>query len=227
MCGRFALATEKHLLEMLYDFEKRPDLNLLLLPRYNIAPGQKAAVLRLNPHNSSRELVMLKWGLVPFWAKEPGAFKPLINARAETVAFKPAFREALKKRRALVPASGFYEWKEEQGAKQPYYITRRDKKLFSVAALWESRRQGEEESLQTFALITTAACSPISALHERMPVIISEENYTLWLDGRADSKVLQNLLEPAPAEDFYYYPVDKKVNSPLNEGSALIELTVI
>lgn len=220
MCGRFALATEKHLLELLYDLEKRADFNLL--PRYNIAPGQNALILRQASGGQEKELALLKWGLVPFWAQDPARFKKLINARAETLASKPSFKEAYKKRRALVPVSGFYEWKEERGAKQPYYITRRNQELFSVAALWEKWQQ-EEERLETFTIITTAAKGPVSALHTRMPAIISKENYACWLSAGTEEKVLQSLLQPAPAEDLYYYAVSKKVNSPLNDESALLE----
>ncbi len=222
MCGRFALATEKHILEMLYQLEIRPDFDLL--PRYNIAPSQKVVACRLAPEAPKRELVALKWGLIPFWADDPAIGSRMINARSETVASKPSFRDAFKKRRALVPISGFYEWKKEEGGKQPYYICRRDAKPFSLAALWELWDKGSEP-VESCTIITTTANTLIAPLHERMPVIIGSQDYQCWLDPHSEAEALQELLQPYPPKELVSYPVSRLVNSPANEGPELIEAT--
>lgn len=220
MCGRFALATEKHILEMLYDLEIRPDFDLT--PRYNIAPTQNALALRLFPENEERELVDLKWGLVPFWSGDSKIAARMINARSETVAEKPAFRDAFKKRRLLIPASGFYEWRKEERGKQPYFIGRRDGRTFSLAGLWERWDKGGDP-LETFAIITTAANKSLSELHDRMPVIISHADYPLWLNPETDISVLAKMMLPNSDEDLSYHPVSREVNKPFTEGALLIE----
>jgi putative SOS response-associated peptidase YedK len=220
MCGRFALATEKNILDMLYDLEIRTGFNLA--PRYNIAPSQQVPVMRLSPADGSREMALLKWGLVPFWADDPAIGNKMINARAETVADKPSFRDAFKKRRALVPASGFYEWKKIEGVKQPYYITRKDNKPFSLAGLWEIWNKGSEP-LETFTILTTEPNTIIAELHNRMPVIIPHEAYKLWLDPATDQNTLKKLLVPYPEDELTLYPVSRLINSPANDSSGLIE----
>lgn len=222
MCGRFALATEKHILEMLYQLEIRPDFDLL--PRYNIAPSQKVVACRFAAEKKKRELVTLKWGLIPFWADDPAIGSRMINARSETISSKPSFRDAFRKRRALIPACGFYEWKKEQDGKQPYYICRQDGRPFSLAGLWERWEKGEE-SLESCTIITTEANTLIAPLHERMPVIIPPEHYSHWLDPQSGPDALQELLQPSPPEELIYYPVSRLVNSPANEGPELIEAT--
>ena len=221
VCGRFALATEKHILEILYDLELRGDLNLLK-PRYNIAPSQQILGLRLSDEGAKRELAALKWGLVPFWAKDPSIGSQMINARAETAAQKPSFREALKKRRILIPVSGFYEWKKETGgSKQPYYITRKDGALFSLAGLWERWSKGKPV-IESATILTTEPNELIAALHNRMPLIISPENYQQWLDLKTDPDQINALLRPAPVESFTAYPVSTLVNKPVNDNPDLI-----
>ncbi|MBW6464710.1 MAG: SOS response-associated peptidase [Firmicutes bacterium] len=220
MCGRFALATEKNILDMLYDLEIRTGFNLK--PRYNIAPSQQVPVLRLSPGEGKRELVELKWGLVPFWAEDPSIGSRMINARAETAAEKPSFRDAFRKRRILVPASGFYEWKKEEGVKQPYFITRKDKKTFSMAGLWERWDKGDAP-LESFTILTIEPNSLISELHNRMPVIIPEEAYKEWLNPAADLQLLQKLLVPYPPDELIYHPVSRLVNRPANDTPDLIK----
>ena len=220
MCGRFALATEKDILDMLYDLESRTGFELPC--RYNIAPTQQSVLLRLVPGEEQPQLASLQWGLVPFWADDPAIGNRMINARAETIAAKPSFREAFKKRRALVPASGFFEWKKENGGKQPYYITRKDKRPFSMAGLWESWNKGGDV-LETFTIITTTANKLLAGLHDRMPVIIPEEAYQLWLDHSTDKEKISSLLQPSPVEELTLYPVSKAVNSPANDRPELIE----
>jgi putative SOS response-associated peptidase YedK len=219
MCGRFALATEKHLLEMLFKLELRP--NLTFQPRYNIAPAQKVPVVRLALAEGDRELVEMKWGLVPFWAKDTSIGNRMINARAETVPAKPSFRDAYKKRRLLVPASGFFEWKNEEGFKQPYYITDREHDLFALAGLWERWDKGPEP-LETFTILTTEPNALIAKLHNRMPVIIAPRDYADWLNPETDSDSLQKLFQPYPEDNITCFPVSRLVNNPANDSPELL-----
>jgi putative SOS response-associated peptidase YedK len=204
---------------MLYQLELRSDFSLD--PRYNIAPSQQVIACRISPQEAKRELVTLKWGLIPFWVEDPAIGNRMINARSETVAGKPSFREAFKKRRALIPTSGFYEWKKEQGGKQPYYICRKDGEPFSLAGLWELWQKGEEP-LESCTIITTGANALVAPLHERMPVIISPEQYSYWLNPHSDPVALQELLQPSPPEEFVCYPVSRLVNSPANDSPELV-----
>jgi len=219
MCGRFALATEKKILEMLFDLEIRTNIDLR--PRYNIAPSQQIAGLRLSPQNGEKELTVFKWGLVPFWARDQSIGSRMINARAETVATKPSFREAFKKRRMLIPASGFYEWKKEGKSKQPYYITRKDGRPFSFAGLWEHWGQGGE-SLQSCAIVTTEPNELLAPIHNRMPVIIPVEKYDNWLSPESDANELKYLLAPLTPEELILYPVTPLVNNPANDSTDLL-----
>lgn len=220
MCGRFALATEKNILDMLYELEGRTDFSLR--PRYNIAPSQKTVVLRLSPESGERELADLQWGLVPFWADDPAIGNKMINARAETADLKPSFREAFKKRRLLVPASGFFEWKKEEDGKQPYYITSVDGKPFSLAGLWERWEKGGK-ILETFTILTTEANELVARLHQRMPVILSRLAYGQWLNHQSNPADLQKLLIPYSSTALTAYPVSRLVNSPANDNPALVE----
>jgi len=220
MCGRFALATDKKILAMLYGLDLRADFELR--PRYNIAPSQKVLTLRLSPENGEKELTELKWGFVPFWADDPAIGNRMINARAETAAEKPSFRNALKKRRLLVPASGFYEWKSEDGKKQPFFIYRRDEKPFSFAGLWERWDKGSDP-LESFTILTTEPNSLLSDLHNRMPVIIRAEDYSAWLNPDAEPIFLQQMMVPFPSEELTFHPVSKKVNKPSNDHPEIIQ----
>ena len=218
MCGRFALATEKHLLEMLYQLELRDDL----LPAYNITPSQNIIACRISPEHGKRELVTLKWGLVPFWAEDESIGSRMINARLETAAEKPSYRDAFKKRRLLIPVSGFYEWKSEDGVKQPFYIKRKDGQLFSLAGLWE-RWNKRSEPFESCSILTTEPNDLIAKLHNRMPLIISQEFYERWLDPAVEGSALQELLTPYPADELTFYPVSRLVNSPANNSPELLK----
>jgi putative SOS response-associated peptidase YedK len=220
MCGRFALATEKHLLEILFELDLQPDFDFK--PRYNIAPAQKVPVVRLDSKEGKRELTEMKWGLVPFWAKDISIGNRLINARAETVAEKPSFRDAFKKRRLLVPASGFYEWKKTAGRKTPYYISTADRRLLALAGLWE-RWDKEGEPLETFTILTTAPNSLVAELHDRMPVIISQADYENWLQPDPDFVEIEQLFRPYPEEKLRVTAVSSLVNNPANEGPELLQ----
>lgn len=217
MCGRFALATEKNILEMLYDLELRGDLT----PRYNIAPSQDILAVRANPEGK-KEPAYFRWGLVPFWAKDEKIGYRMINARAETAAEKPSFREAIRKRRLLIPASGFFEWKKEEKGKQPYYICRKDKNPFSLGGLWERWEKGSSP-LESCTILTTEPNSLLAPLHNRMPLIITPEAYGSWLDPETPSAAVNKLLQPADPELFTAYPVSRAVNSPVNDMPDIIE----
>ncbi len=212
MCGRFAATISREILERLY----RLDIGENIVPRYNIAPSQYSLVLRLNPANGERELVSLKWGFVPAWTKELPSGSGIINARAESVSVKPAFKRDFRRRRALVPASGFYEWKGLSGKKKPYLIQRRDRGPFSMAGLWE-RWEGGVEVLESFALITVAAGQKLAAIHHRMPLIIAEPDYCRWLDPASSEADLSAMFRPFPEELLTVYPVSNIVNYPAHD----------
>jgi len=168
-----------------------------------------------------REIAMLRWGLIPFWAKDDKIGYKTINARAETIATAPAFRAAFKKRRCLVPASGFYEWKKlEDGSKQPYLIAARDGSPFSFAGLWE-RWDKDEAPVETFTIITGEPNSLVADLHNRMPVILDPDDYDVWLTA-VDTAIPQALLQPFPTQLMTAFPVSKRVNSPENDDAAVI-----
>lgn len=215
MCGRFTLATPEQDLVVQFNLPEIPDLQ----PRYNIAPTQPVAVVRLPMPEGDRELVMLHWGLIPFWAKDPGLGARMINARAETAADKPAFRAAFRRRRCLVPADGFYEWQKQNGSKQPFHIRMQDGRPFAFAGLWE-HWQGEDGSvIESCTLLTTRPNELIRPLHNRMPVILHPHNYALWLDSEVeDVGTLRRLLDPYPSSEMEAYPVSRYVNAPRNEG---------
>ena len=220
MCGRFALATEKHILELLFELDQLPDFELK--PRYNIAPSQQVPIVRLSPADHRREMTELKWGLVPFWSKDESIGSRLINARAETASQKPAFRDAYQKRRLLVPASGFYERKKEDSGKQPYYITGKESGLIALAGLWESWGK-EPNMIETFTILTTEPNNLIAELHNRMPVIISPQDFQVWLDLETGGEELKDLLKPYPDELLKAYPVSRLVNKPANDMPDLIK----
>lgn len=220
MCGRFTSLLSWPEIVALFGpgaaAEMAPDWK----PRYNAAPTQMLPVIRLNAAGR-REIVLLRWGFVPSWSKDPAMGAKLINARAETVAEKPAFRAAFKARRCLVPADGFYEWRRVGSRKQPYRITFADGAPFAFAGLWERWTKGPEP-LETFTIITTTANSLVAPIHDRMPVIIDPADYDAWLEAR-DTAIPMALLEPYPAERMTAYPVGTRVNSPRNDDASVIE----
>lgn len=215
MCGRFAFYSPAEATAALFGVTNAP----ALAPRYNIAPTQDVATIR-EAEDGTRELVMLRWGLVPFWAKDPAIGNRMINARAETVAEKPAYRAAYRKRRCLVLADGFYEWRSEGAGKTPYLVSLATGSPFALAGLWErwvSRETGE--SLESATLITTAANEFMAAVHHRMPVILEPGAADRWLANGADA--IDRAVEHIPA--LRAWPVDRSVNNARNEGAGLIE----
>lgn len=218
MCGRYTLRARLN--ELLAFFAAESQLDWL--PRFNIAPTQPVAVVRLVTasgvgNSCVRELALLRWGLVPRWADDPAVGNRLINARAETIAEKPSFREAFQKRRCLVLADGFYEWRTSGRDKQPYFIRRKDDRPFAFAGLWE-RWTKADRPLETCTIITTEPNALMAGLHDRMPVILPNDAARRWLelDG-SDLRTVQPLLVPYPHDDLEAYPVDTLVNSPKHD----------
>ena len=214
MCGRFTLTTE--LKEIAERFAAPlPPAALTTKPRWNIAPTQSVIVVN---DTGARQLVAMRWGLVPSWATDPSIGNRMINARAETIAEKPAFRVALKKRRCIIPADGFYEWQQTGKLKQPVRIVLRSREPFGFAGLWEQWTSPTGDDLLSCTIITTAANELLKAVHERMPVILSRVDEALWLDPKIqDPETLLPLLKQYPSELMEYYPVSREVNSPAND----------
>lgn len=225
MCGRFTRANDyfsdrarqQKFLEQLGLADAPP-----LEPRFNIAPTQDVAAVRAKA-GDGRELAMLHWGLVPSWAKDLKIGNRLVNARAETIAEKPAFRSAFRRRRCLIPADGFYEWQVQGRAKQPYLIRFRDRRLFCFAGLWEHWPKGEPQ-VESCTIITTDANPLMSTLHDRMPVIVSPSDYALWLDPAIEEpERLSPLLRPWAGDDLETLAVSTLVNNPRHESPQCIE----
>ena len=216
MCGRYSLKTPSRVLAKAFKLEV-PTLPL----RYNIAPTQQVAAIRSHP--DGRELALLKWGLVPSWAKDTSIGSRMINARAETVAVKPAYRGSFRRRRCLIPADGFYEWRREGAGKQPYHFRMRDKQPFAFAGLWERWRSELGEVIDSCTIITTKANELVAPVHDRMPVILPAEAYDAWLNEQlTDAPELGGLLRPYPAEAMECFPVSTHVNSPKNDDASCV-----
>ena len=216
MCGRFAFYSPAEATAALFGVNDAPAVE----PRYNIAPTQYLAAIRETDENA-RELVMLRWGLVPFWAKDPSIGNRMINARAETVAEKPSYRAAYRHRRCLVLADGFYEWRRQNDSKTPYYISLASGAPFALAALWERWQDKESDAtLQTTTLLTIPADEFMAPLHHRMPVILQPDTADEWLAGGSDLR--DNIAAKTPP--LQAWPVDKRVNNARNEGADLIDV---
>ncbi len=222
MCGRFAQASDPAAIADLFDLP--PESVPSFRPRYNLAPTQPALVLRRHPISGNKELTFLIWGLIPSWADDPSIGARLINARAETLAQKPAFRAAFRRRRCLVPADGFYEWKQLGGRKkQPYFIARKDGKPMALAGLWEHWQGPDGSEIETFTLITTEPNDLVKRFHHRMPAVLPKDAFELWLHPQTDMKTLQTLLStPYPAAWLTAWPVSPRVNHPANDDPSLI-----
>ncbi|MCA9941530.1 MAG: SOS response-associated peptidase [Anaerolineales bacterium] len=220
MCGRFTLAAATEDVAAQFALAEMPPL----APRYNIAPTQPVAVVRVAA-NGQRELTYLHWGLIPSWAKDPGMGARMINARAETVAEKPSFRAAFRYRRCLVPASGFYEWRKLNGKKQPMYIMARDGGVWGIAGIWERWIASDGSEVESCAILTTEPNELLRPIHNRMPLIIPPEQYTAWLDPHSQRPdMVQPLLQPYPAANMSAYPVSTLVNSPFNDSPDCIQI---
>ena len=217
MCGRFIQATAGAVLAARFQLATAPDL----VPRYNVAPGQPIGAICC-AGDGRREWVALRWGLVPAWAPEPKTAYRTINARAETAAEKPAYRQAFRRRRCLIPADGFYEWQAAGKGKQPYCIAPADGQPLAFAGLWE-RWERDGQALESATILVTQANLLIASIHDRMPVILDPAAEARWLDPRVtDPAVLRPLLAPCPPARLRWWPVSPAVNWPGAEGPELL-----
>jgi len=217
MCGRFALAATGEEVAEHYQLPEVP----FVVARYNIAPTQPVAAVRLNDAGE-REFTFFQWGLIPSWAKDPTMASKLINARSETAAEKPAFRAAFKRRRCLLPATGFFEWRAVDGRKQPMYIHPAAGGLFSLAGLWEIWHAPDGGMLETCTILTTSPNALMEPIHNRMPVIVEPLDYGAWLAADTPADELHHLLRPYAAEQLAAYPVSTAVNKPQNDTPDVI-----
>ena len=219
MCGRFTLTINPDELQQQFGLSEPPPTQLA--PRYNIAPTQAVAVIA---NNSDRKLELFQWGLIPSWAKDPKIGSKMINARAETLAEKPSFRTALKRRRCLVVADGFYEWKKTGSGKTPMYIQLKDGRPFGFAGLWEAWQSPEDGLIKTCTIITTTPNELMESIHNRMPAILLPAHEDLWLDPTMTNiSEAMSVLLPYPADAMRAIPVSTKVNAASGTGPELIE----
>jgi putative SOS response-associated peptidase YedK len=219
MCGRFVQHSDPEIYARQFDLDTICEAT----PRYNVAPTQSVLAFRETDHGK-RELVPLRWGLVPFWSKGPDSRYSMINARAETVSAKPAYRDAFKHRRCLIPAEGFYEWKAGKDGKTPFLIHRADARPFAMAGLWERWRQEDGELLESCTIIVTDANSLVRDIHDRMPVILNDEDFAAWLHTDSeDATELLAMLRPSDPAPLAVHEVSRQVNSPRNDGPELLE----
>ena len=216
MCGRFTLTSTPEELARRFQLAARPEQS----PRFNIAPGQPVLALR-SDDGGARRAAALRWGLVPAWATEPDPGARWINARVETLDAKPAFRDAFRARRCLVPADAFYEWADHGGFHQPYRIALPDGSLFAFAGIWERWRDARGAVLESCAIVTTDASPALRVLHERMPVVLTDAAYAEWLSpAQQDVAALKALLQQARDPGFVHHAVSTRVNSPSHDDPA-------
>ena len=219
MCGRFVQFSDPDTYKEVFELDACPDVPA----RYNIAPTQQVLAVRaVRP--GSREAMLLRWGLVPSWSKGPDSRYSMINARAESVHERPAYRSAFRSRRCLIPAEGFYEWQNSKTGKQPFLISITDHTPFAMAGLWETWQGPDGSPLQTCTVIVTEANSAIRPVHDRMPVILPPDSYDRWLDPDIqDPSLLMPLLLPYPADGTHLTPVSQRVNNARNDDPDLIK----
>ncbi len=218
MCGRYAQQTEIHQIGM--EFEVGAPLPNAR-PSWNIAPTQKAPVVRRNPETGTRHLDLLQWGLVPRWAKDPKSVRQPINARSETIDTSRMFRGAFRARRCLVPADAYYEWQVTEGGKQPWAIGRVDGAPLAFAGLWDGWRDPEGQILRTFAIVTTSANAELRDIHDRMPVVLERADWPAWL-GEIDVEDVGPLLRPAAPGILHAWRVGRAVGNVRNDGAGLL-----
>ncbi len=221
MCGRYSLSAPGDVIAEVFALAAVPDLR----PRWNIAPTQEVPVVRAPQagEGAGRRLDLLRWGLVPSWARDPSIGSRMINARSETAHRKPSFREALRRRRCIVPADGFYEWQRAPGGKVPTRIQRRDGRLLALAGLWESWARGPAEPLVTFTILTTAPSPLLRPIHDRMPVLLRPADRDLWLDSSVqDPARLAPLFVPGSDDILETFAVSRRVNSPAHDDAGCV-----
>lgn len=218
MCGRYLIISTPDAIRQFLQYPEQPNFPA----RYNVAPTQPIPIVRLA--EGRRQFALVRWGLIPAWVKDPRAFSLLINARGESVNDKPAFRNAMKRRRCLIPADGFYEWNEQGGRKQPFVVRPRAGGPIAFAGLWESWMGPNGEEMETAAIITTEASRDVAHIHHRMPVIVPPDAFDLWLDClHVDAVTAASLIVPAPEGLLEAYEVSTAVNRVVNDSPALIE----
>ncbi len=220
MCGRFSLGTPAATLAAQFDLFQTPPWT----PRYNIAPTQEVLGVVRDPVRPDRQARRLRWGLIPLWAKDPAIGSQLINAQAETAATKPAFRVAFRKRRCLILADGFYEWRKESRHKQPFHIRMQDGRAFAFAGLWEHWQSPDGATIDSCTILTTTPNEILRPLHHRMAVILNPRDYGVWLDPTIEETTkLKHLLAAYPPEEMIAYPVSTLVNNPVHDTPECIE----
>jgi putative SOS response-associated peptidase YedK len=218
MCGRYVITSAPEAIRALFRYQEQPNFP----PRYNVAPTQPIPIVRLT--EGRRQFALVRWGLLPSWVKDPKKFTLLINARGESVIDKPAFRAAMKRRRCLIPADGFYEWKAAGPRKQPYFVRLKSGQPMAFAGLWECWTGPDGEELETAAIVTTDANRALGHIHERMPVILAPEAFDLWLNcAEVDAQTAAALIAPAPDNLLEAYPVSTDVNRVANDNAKLVE----
>ncbi|MGI9291871.1 MAG: SOS response-associated peptidase [Gammaproteobacteria bacterium] len=217
MCGRFAIYSSAGVIVEEFSLTAAPDIK----PRYNVAPGQELLVVLSG--GAANVPAFYRWGLVPFWAKDPAIGNRMINARSETLTDKPSFRQAFQCRRCLIPADGFYEWQKTSEGKQPWYIRPEKEQLLAFAGLWETWKDTDNNLLHTCTIITRAANEFMQPLHARMPVLLDREEYSAWLNQSASRDELQELLADNTPPVLVADRVTNKVNSPVNDEPGLVK----
>lgn len=218
MCGRYAVTSAPEAIRALFGYPEQPNFP----PRYNVAPTQPIAIVRLM--DGKRQFALVRWGLLPSWVKDPKDFTLVINARGESVMDKPAFSAAMKRRRCLVPADGFYEWKTIGAGKQPFYVRAKSGAPLAFAGLWETWTGPNGEEMETAAIVTTRANRTLAGIHERMPVVVPPEAFNMWLDcANVDDKTAASLIAPASDDLLEAYEVSTAVNRTANDDPKLIE----
>jgi putative SOS response-associated peptidase YedK len=219
MCGRYVVNTTKTILKKKFKVKSVPDVKL---ERYNIAPTQE--IIAVRSIKGEREIALLRWGLIPYWAKEAEIGNRMINARSESVMEKHSFKPPFQKRRCLIAASGFYEWQTSKTGKQPYLFQLKDESLFAFAGLWESWRDDKNKVIETCTILTTSANELLKPVHDRMPVILAESDYELWLDEDTHKQQERlDLLRPFSADEMKSHAVSTLVNSPQNDDIHCID----
>jgi putative SOS response-associated peptidase YedK len=225
MCGRARLSSDVSEIKLVFSIPpEQPTLNFP--PTWNLAPTDPLPIVRYNPKTQARSLDLMRWGLVPYWAKDLKIGYSTINAKAEGIEDRPAFREAFRRRRCLVPLDNFYEWQKHGKERQPYAVARADRRLMAMAGLWENWRSPAGEWVRSFTIVTTAANALLAPLHDRMPVILDPAAWPLWLgetEPDPDPERLKALLVPYPPEGMVFWPVDRRVGNVKNNDPSLIE----
>jgi putative SOS response-associated peptidase YedK len=218
MCGRYAIISAPEAIRALFGYDEQPNFP----PRYNVAPTQPVPIVRLA--EGQRRFALVRWGLIPSWVEDPRNFSLLINARGESVNDKPAFRYAMRRRRCLFPADGFYEWRYDAKEKQPFFVRAKAGGPLAFAGLWETWCGPNGEEMETAAIVTTTANRSLAAIHDRMPVILAPDAFDAWLDcNTVDAEMAATLIAPAPDDLLEAYEVSPAVNRVANDAPDLIE----